>query len=44
MPNRRDKRDALTVSAYMSGLELEFVDGVNGTQMSKKEYPDVIYT
>ncbi|KAH8591350.1 hypothetical protein B0O99DRAFT_690711 [Bisporella sp. PMI_857] len=40
MPTRRDKRDALTLSAYFSGLELEFVDGVNGSEVSTKEYPN----
>ena len=44
MPNRRDKRDSLTLSAYLSGLEIEFIDGVNATDMSMKEYPNACYT
>jgi len=41
MPNRSDKRDALTLSAYLSGIEFEFVDGVNGSLMSERSYPVV---
>jgi hypothetical protein len=41
MPQRRDKRDMIALSAYLSGLEIEFVDGVNGTLISKQERPDV---
>ena len=41
LPNRRDKRDAVTLSAYISGLEIEFVDGVNGSEVSTKEWPEV---
>ncbi|KAH8600700.1 hypothetical protein B0O99DRAFT_287006 [Bisporella sp. PMI_857] len=39
MPSRTDKRDALVLSAHVSGLDIEFADGVNGTEMSKKETP-----
>lgn len=41
MPSRTDKRDALTISAYFSGLDIEFVDGVNGSLVSPKAYPVV---
>ena len=44
MPNRRDKRDTLTLSAYLTGIDVEFVDGVNVTYFSRKEYPNVRYT
>jgi len=44
MPTRRDKRDTLALSAYVSGIELELIDGINVTQMSMKEYPRVRYT
>lgn len=43
MPNRSDKRDALTLSGYLSGIEFEFVDGVNGSLMSERAYPAVYY-
>ncbi|KAF2838870.1 glycosyltransferase family 25 protein [Patellaria atrata CBS 101060] len=39
MPNRSDKRDALTLSAYLTGLDVEFIDGVNGSLVSEKAYP-----
>lgn len=41
MPNRSDKRDALALSAYLSGLEIEFIDGVDPTSISPKAYPQV---
>lgn len=40
MRTRSDERDQIMLSAYISGLEIEFVDGVNGTLMSKGERPD----
>jgi hypothetical protein len=42
MPNRSDKRDALALSAYLTGLEVEFIDGVNGSLVSQREYPQVL--
>jgi hypothetical protein len=41
MPDRRDKRDMLALSAHMSGLKIEFIDGVRGSDMSRQERPDV---
>jgi hypothetical protein len=41
MPNRSDKRDALALSAYLSGLELEFIDGVDPATIPEKAYPQV---
>jgi hypothetical protein len=42
MPNRSDKRDALVLSAYLSGLELEFIDGVDPATIPEKAYPQVM--
>ncbi|KAE8446618.1 hypothetical protein EG329_011811 [Mollisiaceae sp. DMI_Dod_QoI] len=39
MPSRSDKRDGIALSAYLSGLEVEFVDGVDPSLMSEKAYP-----
>lgn len=39
MPNRSDKRDALSLSAYLTGLDIEFIDGVNGSLVSERAYP-----
>jgi hypothetical protein len=39
MPNRRDKRDTLSLSAYLLGFEIEFIDGINRTEISRKELP-----
>jgi hypothetical protein len=41
MPNRSDKRDAIALSAYVSGLQVEFIDGVDPASMSPKAYPAV---
>lgn len=41
LPDRRDKRDAVALSAYLTGLEIEFVDGVTGSQISNRSRPDV---
>ena len=41
MPNRTDKRDAISLSAYVSGLDIEFIDGVDPAAMSPKAYPAV---
>lgn len=41
MPDRRDKRDVAALAAFVSGLEIEFVDGVPGSEISTKERPDV---
>jgi hypothetical protein len=41
MPSRTDKRDALALSAYLTGLEVEFIDGPNGSLISPKAAPEV---
>ena len=39
MPSRTDKRDALVLGAFYSGLDLEFVDAVIGADIRSKAYP-----
>lgn len=39
MPDRSDKRDALILSAYMTGLDIEFIDGMPGESVSPKAVP-----
>lgn len=41
MPNRSDKRDGLTLAAFVTGLVVEYIDGVDGTAISQKAYPVV---
>jgi hypothetical protein len=41
MPSRTDKRDALTLAAYLTGIEIEFIDGPNGSLISAKAAPPV---
>ena len=43
MPSRSDKKDALTLAAHFSGLELEFIDGVNGSDVTSKAVPQVLH-
>jgi hypothetical protein len=44
MPHRIDKRDIVALAAYLAGLEIEFVDGVNGSDVSLSERPDKYLT
>jgi len=44
MPNRRDKRDLFALSASMTGIDIEFIDGVWGKDISASERPDVSTT
>ncbi|RDW82818.1 hypothetical protein BP6252_03930 [Coleophoma cylindrospora] len=39
MPSRTDKRDALILSAHLTGIDLEFVDGVKPEEVSEKAVP-----
>ncbi|KAG0645670.1 Collagen beta(1-O)galactosyltransferase 1 [Hyphodiscus hymeniophilus] len=39
MANRSDKRDAIALSAYLSGLQVEFIDGVDPSTIPEKAYP-----
>jgi hypothetical protein len=36
-----DKRDAMTIGASLSGIHLEWIDGVHLSDMSDKSYPAV---
>ncbi|KAK9465387.1 hypothetical protein V1512DRAFT_242100 [Lipomyces arxii] len=40
LPDRTDRRDALEIISAYTNLKLKFVDGVDGSKMSKKEWPD----
>ncbi|ORX96857.1 hypothetical protein BCR34DRAFT_578395 [Clohesyomyces aquaticus] len=40
MPHRTDKRDYLALMAHMSGLDIEFIDGVNGSMMHPHALPN----
>ena len=33
MPGRTDRRDAIVLSAALSGLEVEFIDGPRGSEV-----------
>ena len=41
MPHRSDKRDYIALMALVSGLDIEFADGVNGSEMHPKAFPSV---
>ena len=41
MPSRTDKRDYLALMGLVSGLEIEFADGVNGSEMHPRAFPSV---
>ena len=41
MPHRTDKRDFLALMALVSDLEIEFFDGVNGSEIHPTAYPSV---
>ena len=41
MPARSDKRDSLAFTAFLLGIQVEFIDGVDGSDVSLKEYPQV---
>ena len=42
MPDRTDKRDALTLAGSASGIDIEFRDGVDGDKIHEKAYPPVL--
>ena len=42
MPSRRDKRDSIALAAFLLGLQVEFVDGVDGAEIPLKAYPQVL--
>ncbi|KAF2832969.1 hypothetical protein CC86DRAFT_279150 [Ophiobolus disseminans] len=39
LPFRTDRRDAMSLSAAISNIKLEFVDGVTGASINQKAYP-----
>ncbi|CAI6341076.1 unnamed protein product [Periconia digitata] len=39
MPHRTDKRDYLALMGYVSNLQIDFIDGVNGSEMHPKSHP-----
>lgn len=41
MPQRSDKRDQIALSAYLSGLQVEFIDGVDPSLIAQKAIPQV---
>ena len=42
MPSRSDKRDSVALAAYLLGLQVDFIDGINGSEINPKAYPQVI--
>ncbi|KAF2179429.1 glycosyltransferase family 25 protein [Zopfia rhizophila CBS 207.26] len=40
MPDRSDKRDAFSLAASLSGMQFEWMDGVDGAKVSNKALPD----
>lgn len=41
MPLRYDKRDMMALTAHLTGIDIEFVDGVNGSNVPIVARPDV---
>jgi hypothetical protein len=41
MPHRVDKKDTLALMALLSDLDIEFIDGVNGSAMHPSAMPPV---
>lgn len=39
LPFRTDRRDAMSLSASVSNIKLEFVDGVTGDSIKQSAYP-----
>ncbi|KAK7753268.1 hypothetical protein SLS62_004787 [Diatrype stigma] len=39
LPSRTDRRDAITLSAALSGIEVEFIDGLQGQDVPDKAIP-----
>jgi hypothetical protein len=39
LPSRTDRRDAMSLSAAISNIKLEFVEGVKGADINDKAYP-----
>lgn len=41
LPERTDRRDRIILQAFLSGVDIEFVDGVLGAEISDKAIPKV---
>jgi hypothetical protein len=41
LAHRNDKRDYMTLMALVSGLNIDFVDGINGSEISAQSLPSV---
>jgi hypothetical protein len=41
LPERTDKRDAMTVASSITGFTLEWIDGVRGQDMVEQAWPAV---
>jgi hypothetical protein len=41
LPERSDKRDAISMSASLTGVKFDWVDGVNGDLIPEKAVPQV---
>lgn len=44
MPSRSDKKDAAILAAHLTGIKLDWIDGVDADTMSPKAIPDVNIT
>ena len=44
MPYRADKRDAWALATLYTGLDIEYIDGVDGKDIPAKAYPSVSHT
>jgi len=40
MPDRTDKRDLLAAAASVTGMQVEFIDGFDGSKANPKAVPD----
>lgn len=41
LPSRTDKRDTFAIAASLTGMTIEWADGVDGAQIPLKAIPDV---
>lgn len=39
LPERSDRRDGMTLQAAVSDIDIEFIDGVRGTEIPDKAVP-----
>jgi hypothetical protein len=43
LPSRSDKRDAMTLAAKLTNLDITWIDGINGSSMSTSEIPPAFF-